>query len=461
MVAPRATTQDRQARRPDGVAVVGAGYVGLTTAVVLAHDRNARVWLVESDPDRLASLRQGRPPIFERGVDALLASTLADDSLVVAEALADVLDDVRTVVVAVGTPSSADGTADLRALDEVVTTVRAGARPGTVLVVKSTVPPGTAVRLQRKLAGPPFPIPVVSCPEFLREGSALDDLARPARVVIGGADAEAVERTAALFAVPGVETVRTDATSAELIKYGSNAFLATKISFINEIANVCELVGGNVEDVARGMGLDPRIGSAFLQAGLGFGGSCFPKDVRALDALVGRCGYSFWMLKTAIEVNERQRTRFVQKICDAIGNPLEGRRVALLGLAFKPGTDDLRHAPSLDIATRLMELGVEVVAHDPAAMETARRLAPALELANDPYHGATGSDALALVTEWPEYLSLDWGRIHEAMRHPAVIDGRNALDGRHLASLGFNYYSIGRPPMVTHWARRALDRAVA
>jgi UDPglucose 6-dehydrogenase len=328
-------------------------------------------------------------------------------------------------------------------------------------VIKSTVPPGTAARVQRNLDGEPFRIPVVSCPEFLREGTALADLATAARVVVGGDDPEAVQRIALLFAVPGAEMVCTDSTSAELVKYGSNSFLATKISFINEIANVCELLGGDVDQVARGMGLDPRIGRSFLDAGLGFGGSCFPKDVRALDALVGRSGYSFWMLKTAIEVNERQRTRFVHKIREAIGNPLEGRRVAMLGLAFKPGTDDLRQAPSLDIAQRLLELGVEVVAHDPAAMAQAEHLLPGVTLVPTAYRAVEGADAVALVTEWPEYLELDWTRVRMLMRKPAVVDGRNALDGVMLSGEGFNYYSIGRRPLVTHWSRRAIDTAVA
>jgi UDPglucose 6-dehydrogenase len=343
----------------------------------------------------------------------------------------------------------------------VVAQVREHAEPGTVLVIKSTVPPGTAVRVQRSLDGGRFRIPVVSCPEFLREGTALEDMATAARVVMGGDDPEAVIRIASLFAVPSAELVCTDATSAELVKYGSNAFLATKISFINEMANVCELLGGDVDQVSRGMGLDPRIGSAFLDAGLGFGGSCFPKDVRALDALVGRSGYSFWMLKTAIEVNERQRTRFVHKIREAIGNPLEGRRVALLGLAFKPGTDDMRQAPSVDIAERLMELGVEVVAHDPAAMGWASRLLPDVTMAPTPYRAVENADAVALVTEWPEYSRLDWQSVRSLMRTPAVVDGRNALDSAHLTTLGFNYYSIGRKPQVTHWSRRAVDAAVA
>ncbi len=452
------TAGRRQDVRCDSVAVVGAGYVGLTTAVSLAGEKH-KVWLVETDPNRLAILRRGETPIFEDEVPELLRAALDSGALQVTDNLNLALETARVVVVAVGTPSLADGSADLGALNDVVAQVRGAAHNGTIMVIKSTVPPGTSARVQRALAGAPFRIPVVSCPEFLREGTAIADLRNAARVVVGGADADAVERIATLFSVPGAEMVCTDSTSAELVKYGSNAFLATKISFINEMANVCELVGGDVDQVARGMGLDPRIGRSFLDAGLGFGGSCFPKDVRALDTLVGRSGYSFWMLKTAIEVNERQRTRFVQKIREAIGNPLEGRRVALLGLAFKPGTDDMRQAPSLDIAQRLMEHGVEVIAHDPAAMSHAAKMLPGVTMVASAYRAVENADAVALVTEWPEYLDLDWSQVRRLMRQPAVVDGRNCLDGELLSAEGFNYYSIGRRPLVTHWTRRAVDTA--
>ncbi|HXA29961.1 MAG TPA: UDP-glucose/GDP-mannose dehydrogenase family protein [Candidatus Angelobacter sp.] len=451
---------ERSGAHSQGIAVVGAGYVGLTTGVALASEGH-RVVLVETDPTRLARLARGDAPIYEMGVAELLRSALDAGVLTVTGRIEMALETCRVVVVAVGTPSLPDGSADLGALNTVVSQVRMHGTPGTVMVIKSTVPPGTAARLQHTLDGKPFRIPVVSCPEFLREGTALEDLATAPRVVVGGDDDEAVAKVAGIFAVPGAQLVLTDSTSAELVKYGSNAFLATKISFINEIANVCELLGGDVDQVARGMGLDPRIGRSFLNAGLGFGGSCFPKDVRALDALVGRSGYSFWMLKTAIEVNERQRTRFVHKIREAIGNPMEGRRVALLGLAFKPGTDDVRQAPSLDIAERLLELGVEVVAHDPAAMAAVHPLLPRVTMAATPYHAVRDADAVALVTEWPEYAELDWARVRVLMRRPAVVDGRNVLDAAMLAAEGFNYHSMGRRAVVTQWARRAVDMAVA
>lgn len=444
----------------DAVAVIGAGYVGLTTAVWLA-EKESLVWLVETDPERLGMLRAGQSPIYEEGIPQLLARALRQGRLRITHDLAQAVATATTVIVAVGTPSLDDGSADLQALDDVVAGVREHGGPQTVLVIKSTVPPGTAARVQRILAGPPFAIPVVSCPEFLREGTAISDLRTATRVVVGGHDVAAVDRVARLFAVPGAEVVRTDPTSAELVKYGSNAFLATKISFINEIANVCELIGGDVDQVARGMGLDPRIGRAYLDAGLGFGGSCFPKDVRALDALAGRSGYSFWMLKTAIEVNERQRSRFVHKIREAVGNPLERRRVALLGLAFKPGTDDMRQAPSIDIAKRLFELGVEVRAHDPAAMPRGKTLLPQVVLCDTVYDAVADADAVALVTEWPQYLELDWEAVRDLVRQPAIVDGRNCLDGARLVAAGFNYYSMGRAPRIARWRRRSVDAEVA
>jgi len=439
------------------VAVVGAGYVGLVHGACLAAAGRA-VTMVEVDEERRSVLESGRVPIYEPGLDRLMQSALEAGLLRVTGDITSALVDARVVVVAVGTPSAADGRADLAAVDAAVQGVRGHARPGTVLVIKSTVPPGTAVRLAGQLSGAPFRIPVVSCPEFLREGSAVEDMRTPSRVVLGGADPGAIERVAALMAVPGAELVVTDNTSAELVKYGSNAFLALKISFINEIANVCELMGGDVDHVAHGMGLDPRIGRAFLNAGLGFGGSCFPKDVRALDQAAGRNGYSFWMLKTAIEVNEQQRARFVQKVRTAIGNNMQTRRVAVLGLAFKPATDDLRHASSIDIIHSLVDQGAEVVAHDPVAMRKAGPMLPAsVRFAADPYDAVRGADAVCLVTEWPQYVQLDWEQVRALVRRPIIVDGRNCLNRARMGALGFNYYSVGRPPTVASWDRRSAD----
>ncbi|HEX3605544.1 MAG TPA: UDP-glucose/GDP-mannose dehydrogenase family protein [Candidatus Dormibacteraeota bacterium] len=439
------------------IAIAGAGYVGLVTGACLAS-ADRRVVMVEVDPERRQTLAEGRVPIYEPGLEPVLRAALEAGHLRVTDDWEEALAEATMVVVAVGTPPRADGRADLTAVEGVIATVRAHARPGTVLVMKSTVPPGTSARLQQQLRGEPFSIPIVSCPEFLREGAALEDVRKATRVVVGGTDREACERVADVMGVPGAEVVRTDNTSAELIKYGSNSFLALKISFINEIANVCDLMGGDVDAVAHGMGLDPRIGRAFLNAGLGFGGSCFPKDVRALDQAAGRYGYSFWMLKTAIEVNDQQRMRFVSKIRAAVDGPLEGKRIAILGLAFKPGTDDMRQACSIDVALRLMELGAEVVAHDPVAMEKAAPHLPGVELADSAYEAVDGADCVALVTEWPEYLRLNWNRVRHLVKRPLVVDGRNCLDRDEMAACGFTYHGMGRQPGVVLWGRRATDR---
>jgi UDPglucose 6-dehydrogenase len=425
------------------IAVVGGGYVGLVTAAMLAG-AGRRVVIVETEPERLRTLHEGRSPIFEPGLEPLLRSGFAEGRIRVTADIAAALAAGTMVVVAVGTPPMPDGRADLAAVTAVIESVRRHARRDCVVVIKSTVPPGTARQLRGRLEGPPFPIPLVSCPEFLREGTAISDLRTAARVVVGGDDASSMDRVVAVMRTPGAEVVRTDSTSAELIKYGSNAFLAMKISFINEIATLCDVIGGDVDDVAHGMGLDPRIGRAFLNAGLGFGGSCFPKDVQALAHTASRNGSSFWMLRTAIEVNEQQRVRFVQMIRSALDGRLTGRRIALLGLAFKPGTDDLRHASSIEVATRLLELGAEVTAHDPVAMERAAPLLPDVRMAADAYDAVRGADCVALVTEWPDYLALDWRRVRAVVRRPVVADGRNCLDREQLAAAGLRYHGMGR-----------------
>ena len=438
------------------LAVIGGGYVGLVTAACLA-EAGRRVTVVEVDPRRREAISRGEAPIYEPGLDEILRRQVASGRLRVRAEIADALRDCRIAVVAVGTPSLPDGRADLSAVEQVAATLAAEAPDGTVVVIKSTVPPGTGRRVQRLLQRSGRSIPVVSCPEFLREGCAIEDILHGDRFVVGGSDPDALARVTAALNAFGTPVLRTGNTGAELIKYGSNAFLAMKISFINEMANLCDLVDADVAEVARGMGLDARIGQASLRPGLGFGGSCFPKDVAALEHSARREGFTFWMLRAATEVNEQQRIRFVHKIREAAGNPIEGRRVALLGLAFKPGTDDLRQAPSLAIATRLLELGAVVVAHDPVAMAAAAPLLPGVELAADPYAAMTGADAVAIVTEWPEYLSLDWGRAAELVRHREVVDGRNCLDPAAVSAHGFNYHAMGRPTVANHRDRRASD----
>jgi UDPglucose 6-dehydrogenase len=297
---------------------------------------------------------------------------------------------------------------------------------------------------------------VVTCPEFLREGSALNDCRNPSRVVIGGDDEQARARVAALFQHLETAVIQTDATSAEMIKYGSNAFLALKISFINELARLCELIGGDIDVVADGLGADPRIGRAFLNAGLGFGGSCFPKDVAALDEMAGFHGHSFWLLKAATEVNLQQRRRFVVKVQDALGGSLNGKKIAVLGLAFKPGTDDVRQAPSIDVIRQLVDFGARVNAYDPVAGPNGVQLVPQITLCTDPYECVRGADAVLVVTEWPEFAALDWRRIADLVRRRLVVDGRNLLDEGLLAGLGFTYLRVGRRPPKNARRRRAI-----
>jgi UDPglucose 6-dehydrogenase len=363
------------------------------------------------------------------------------------------------VIVAVGTPPTHDGEADLTQVREAVDEAVRHAAPGTVIAIKSTVPPGTTRALQRGSSRDDLAF--VMFPEFLREGSALEDLRRPSRVVVGGEDAAAVSRVAALLGGPDTTRLLCDSVSAELIKYGSNAFLATKISFINEMAQLCELTGADIEKVSDGMGLDPRIGRSFLSAGLGWGGSCFPKDVRALDTSAGYHGQSFWLLKAAIEVNSQQRRRFTAKLVQGLGGSLEGRRVAILGLAFKPFTDDMRQAPALEVVRQLEDMGAEIVATDPAALDRARPLLPRTALVADPYEAVTGADAVGLVTEWPAYRELDWGRVIGLMRGRLVVDGRNCLDGEEISGHGGTYVSMGRPPRGQQAARGVAGEVVA
>lgn len=427
------------------VCVVGAGYVGVVTAAGLAS-RGCSVRIVEIAEARRSRLASGHAPVYEPGLDELVAACTRDGTLVLAADMSHGVRGASVVIIAVGTPPTADGDADLSQVRDAVGEAVEHADPGAVIAIKSTVPPGTTAALVRSL--PRTDVALAMCPEFLREGHALIDFHHPARLVVGGDDAGACGRVAALFADLGGEVILCDSTSAELIKYGSNAFLATKISFINEIAHLCELTGANIDDVARGMGLDPRVGATFLQAGLGWGGSCFPKDVRALEAVFGYHGHSFWLLKAAIESNQQQRRRFVARIRDALGGSVEGRTVAVLGLAFKPGTDDLRQAPSIDIIKQLEDLGARVVATDPVAMDAARSLLPATQLVADPYEALRGADVAVVVTEWPQFIELDWQRAVASMRGRLIADGRNCLDAVSLAAQGVSYLSVGRRGIV-------------
>jgi UDPglucose 6-dehydrogenase len=424
--------------------MVGAGYVGLVTAVCLA-DSDIEVRLLDIDEERLEMLRQGRTPIHEPLLDELLVSVLQRGTLVLCSDVAEAMRGAQIAMLAVGTPPLADGRADLSQVRAALSSTVAHAGPNTVMVIKSTVPPGTTAALRRLCRRHGRTLPLTVCPEFLSEGSAVKDFRQPPQVVIGGDDPAACARVAQLFAHLDAPIQITDSTSAELIKYGVNSFLALKISFINEMAQLCEHTDADVGMVADGIGADTRIGRAFLGAGLGFGGSCFPKDVRALDQAASYHGQSFWLLRAAVEVNAQQRSRFVAKIQRALHGSVEKKKVAVLGLAFKPGTDDVRQAASIDVIRHLEDLGAIVLATDPVAQGPASRLLPATRMVSDPYECVRGADAVVLVTEWPEYRALDWARVAQLVRRHIVIDGRNCLDGDAVVAAGFTYISTGRP----------------
>jgi UDPglucose 6-dehydrogenase len=422
------------------VAVIGTGYVGLVTAAGFA-ELGSDVWCVDVDAEKVATLQAGEVPIHEPGLAEVLAAHR--ERLHFSTGLEDALEHARLLFVAVGTPPTYSGDADLSAVRAVVDSLPASDRHA--IVMKSTVPVGTGQTVQRVLSEQgKAELAYVSCPEFLREGSALHDFRHPDRVVIGdGGDGWAGDAVADLYAPLGAPTIRTDVASAEMVKLASNAFLATKISFINEIANVCEESGADVTEVARGMGLDARISPSFLNAGLGYGGSCFPKDVSALKQLAGNSGYHFQLLGAVIEVNELQKRRLVGKLQKHLGE-LVGKDVALLGLAFKPQTDDMREASSLVLAARLQAEGALVRAYDPVAEDQARERMPGVHLADSAMDAVAGADAVVLVTEWPEFRELDWGAVRDAMRGDLVVDGRNALDPEAVRATGLTYDGVGR-----------------
>jgi UDPglucose 6-dehydrogenase len=424
-------------RQPIGV--IGTGYVGLVTAAGFAELGND-VWCVDIDAEKIERLRAGEVPIYEPGLEEMLARNA--ERLHFSTSLSDALEHARLLFIAVGTPPTYSGDADLSAVNAVIDAIPAS--KDHALVMKSTVPSGTGVAVRRMFDEQGKEgLGYVSCPEFLKEGSAIKDFMHPDRVVIGDVGDWAGDAVVELYAPLNAPLVRTDIASAEMVKLASNAFLATKISFINEIANVCEETGADVVEVARGMGLDDRIGPKFLQAGIGFGGSCFPKDVDALKQLAGNSGYHFQLLTSVIEVNELQKRRVIGKLQKHLGG-LVGKRVALFGLAFKPNTDDMREASSLVLSARLNADGAAVVAYDPVAEEQARKLVSGISFAGSPLEAARDADAVVLVTEWPEFLALDWQGVAETMRGNLVIDGRNALDPDALRAAGLVYEGVGR-----------------
>jgi UDPglucose 6-dehydrogenase len=423
---------------PQPVAVIGTGYVGLVTAAGFAEIGN-EVWCVDVDAAKIERLKRGEVPIYEPGLAECLARN--SDRLHFSTDLAPALEHARLLFVAVGTPPTYSGDPDLSAVHAVV-----GAMPASdhhALVMKSTVPVGTGASIKREFARQGKGFAYVSCPEFLKEGSALEDFMNPDRVVVGDDGDWAGQAVGDLYAPLQAPLVRTDIASAEMVKLAANAFLATKISFINEIANVCEETGADVLEVARGMGLDRRIGTHFLQPGIGYGGSCFPKDVSALKQLAGNSGYHFQLLTSVIEVNELQKRRVIGKLHKHL-DTLVGRHVALLGLAFKANTDDMREASSLVLAARLQADGATVSAYDPVAADEARALMPGVSFAPSALEAAAGADACILVTEWPEFAQLDWAAVKGAMAGELLVDGRNFADREAVRAAGLTYEGIGR-----------------
>jgi len=430
------------------IAVIGSGYVGLVTGACFA-EFGVDVTCVDVDADKIKRLTNGESPIYEPGLEQLIKKNLEAGRLRFTTDIEVASKQALVIFIAVGTPPLPDGSADLTFVDDVVKALAQYIDSYKVIVTKSTVPVGTGkriIRLIKEHQPKPTEFSVVSNPEFLREGAAIGDFMRPDRVVIGGADPEAIAIMRDLYRpLYLIETpfVITSLEGAELIKYASNAFLATKISFINEIANLCEKIGCDVHDVARGLGMDRRIGPKFLHAGPGFGGSCFPKDTAALSMIGRQFSSPTKIVDAVIEVNQKQRQSMIPKI-EKLAGGLAGKRVAVLGLAFKPETNDMRDAPSVDIIRGLVEKGATVVAYDPIATREARDLLPEIEFAADEYEAVTGADVLAFVTEWNQFRALDMERIRNTMKTPRIADLRNIYDPVDIREIGFEYVGVGR-----------------
>ena len=432
------------------IAIVGTGYVGLVTGACFADFGN-EVTCVDKDAAKIASLGQGRIPIFEPGLDELVATNVQHRRLVFATGLTDAVRQADAVFITVGTPARrGDGFADMSYVRQAAREIAAAMEGFTVLVTKSTVPVGEGDQVEHivREARPDADFAVVSNPEFLRQGAAVSDFKRPDRIVIGTDDERAKAVMAELYRplyLNQAPILFTSRRTAELTKYAANAFLATKITFINEIADLCEQVGANVQDVARGIGLDNRIGPKFLHAGPGYGGSCFPKDTLALINTARDHGSPVRVVETVVAVNDQRKRAMVRKVRAACGGSVRGRTVAVLGLAFKPNTDDMREAPALSIVTALQDAGARVSAYDPEGMEQARRYLDNVQYAEDPYACAAGADVLVIVTEWDAFRALDLERIRDAMRQPVLVDLRNIYPPEEVARHGFTYVSVGRP----------------
>jgi UDPglucose 6-dehydrogenase len=427
------------------ICVVGVGYVGLVTAACFA-DLGNRVIALDVDEEKINGLKKGKLPIYEPGLKELVEHNVVAQRLSFTTSYPDALQGTEFAFIAVGTPMGVDGEADLQYVEAAARDIAQNMTSPLIIINKSTVPVGTGdwvADILNRHQKQSIPFSVVSCPEFLREGSAISDFMQPYRTVLGSLDHGAAEKVAQLHLPLRAPIILTDLRTAEMIKYASNAFLATKISFINEIANICECLGADVKEVAVGMGYDARIGKQFLDAGVGYGGSCFPKDVKALAYMAADKGRHPQLLYTVMEINDDRREMVVTYFKDIFGD-LKGKVIGLLGLSFKPNTDDMRDAPSITIAQKLQAEGAIIRAYDPVAMDAAKPLLPGVEMMNDPYTLAEGSDALAVVTEWNEFKQLDKSRIHDLMRQPIFYDGRNIYEPDEMAKYGFIYRGVGR-----------------
>ena len=430
------------------IAVIGTGYVGLVTGAGLADFGND-VICCDIDPKKIDALNNGQIPIYEPGLDKIVSRNVGEGRLRFTTDLGDAISRSRAIFIAVGTPPKPDGSANLTYVENVARTIASHMNGPKLVITKSTVPIGTGRMIEQILeeSGNGQKGSVVSNPEFLREGSAIEDFLKPDRVVIGASDEESVALMREIYApLHSLEIpfVVTNVESAELIKYAANGFLATKISFINEVAQICERVGGNVQDVALGMGLDTRIGPKFLQSGPGFGGSCFPKDSSAMATIARAHGYPFQIMEAVLRVNDDIKQRMVTKIIEALGGDVKGKIIGILGLAFKPDTDDMRDSPSIPVIKGLQALGARIQAYDPQSMENSRAIFENVEYCEDAYGTAEGADAIVLATEWNAFRALNFERIKKAMKVPNLIDLRNVYDPQRMKALGFYYSSVGR-----------------
>jgi len=428
------------------IAVIGAGYVGLVTGACFA-DLGNKVKCLDIDEKRINNLRHGILPIYEPGLAEMIQRNVDSNRLEFTTDYSNSLQDTEFAFITVGTPEGVGGEADLQYIRKAANSIGKNMKAPLVIVNKSTVPVGTGdwvADIIRESQSEPIPFSVVSCPEFLREGSALQDFMNPHRTVLGSLDTIAADQVAQLHLPLRSPIIVTDLRTAEMIKYASNAFLATKISFINEIANICEALGADIKEVAIGMGSDPRIGPAFLDAGIGYGGSCFPKDVKALAHMASEQGRHPQLLHSVMGINTDARLKVLRMLKENLGQNLDGKIIGLLGLAFKPNTDDMREAPSIEIASSLIESGTTVRAYDPVAIPNARRIMPDIYYAENPYELANGCDALVVVTEWNEFKQLDLDQILISMRGNVIIDGRNIYSPEELHERGFIYRGIGR-----------------